>query len=134
MKERQTIELTPAGGRENTRKALKQGIYITNNEKHRRRDRRYNQQSCSRSPNAAGVNKLVIGAKVIVTISERYRASVDYRSYRLTQESWKYNEDGALQIHNLRKKIAVCMNDHSFSGNHSIADINALAEFKRSCD
>lgn len=67
-------------------------------------------------------------------MNEGYQTAVGYRSYHLIHTSPSYDDDAALGVQELRKKLAVQMKDQAFNRHNLISVINFLTKFKRAWD
>lgn len=68
----------------------------------------------------------VPGPAVVRSVNKQLEDAVDYRNYRLSKKSSRYENEVANELNKMTKNIAVQMKNRSFSGKDSVSIITYL--------
>lgn len=68
--------------------------------------------------------------RVIEPANDRFAAAVEHLNYHVLEKLSCYNHDVTHELHNTAKKIAVQMEDSTFSGKDPVLVISFLPELK----
>lgn len=88
----------------------------------------------SPSPEVRKRSNIVRGSKVLISVNERYRTAVNYRSKLLIHKYQLYDNDVDLEVQQMCKKVSVQTKDRAFNGKDPIYRINYLSGLKCACD
>lgn len=81
----------------------------------------------------ADVNS-VSAIRALVSVNERCRTTVAYRSYKLIYSSERLEDDFSSEMLRIRRKVTVQMTDQIFSKNSLFSMINYSKKYTRACD